>query len=781
MAIMGFRKSLVTLAAIAGVGLLLATAGGLWQAGKAADVAAHIYETRTAPTIELMKAVDALHRARQTILIALSEEKEEVAQAHLKKMEPLDAAMKLALRAYVTAAPDQREAITRLESLVADYSKARDQSVKMIEVGDPSSALENIKSNAGPKFDKVQTALSAVIQTQAQLALSDYEQAVASLKTQATVQIALALLALSGIGLMFYWIGAGIMRQLGGEPAEAVDVARAIAEGKLDSDIPLRAGDSTSLLANMKSMQEQLRARISAERKTAEENLRIRIALDNVSTGVMIADPQRNIIYTNKSVLRIMQGAEAGIKKSMPHFNAEKLVGLNIDSFHRNPQHQANLLAALVQPYTAQLVVGDHHMTVTANPVIDNQGVRLGVVAEWFDRTTEVEIENEVAEIVQAASLGSLSVRIDTQGKVGFFAKLGGEINALLDNTQRALEATSAVLNALAHGDLTRTVQGEYQGTFGQIKDDTNYTVQHLREVVGRIKEAADSIGTAAREISVGNQDLSSRTEEQASSLEETASSMEQLNVTVKQNAENALQANELAKNSNSIAGRGGEMVKRVVVTMEEIQEGSHQITDIISVIDSIAFQTNILALNAAVEAARAGEQGRGFAVVATEVRSLAQRSAVAAKEIKALIAKSVAKVESGAQLVQQAGATMDDVVSSFAEVAHLVTGISGAGREQSLGIEQITHAVSQMDEITQQNAALVEQAAAAAEGLQEQSQALIQAVSLFKLSESREVPVKVSLQAPRPPLLLSSRSAGMKQLPAKRANEIDEAQWSEF
>ena len=743
MSTMGFRKSLVTLAAIAGIGLLLATGGGLWQARSAANVAAHIYETRTAPTIELMRAVDALHRARQTILIALSEEKEEVAQAHLKKMVPLDASMKSALRAYVTAAPDQSAAIARLESLLADYSKARNQSVKMIEVGDLSSALENIKSNAGPKFDKVQAALSEVIQAQAQLALSDYEQALTSLKMQAVVQIALALLTLLGIGVMFYWIGAGIMRQLGGEPVDAVEVARAISEGKLDSEILLRAGDNSSLLADMKRMQAQLLRRISAERQTAEENLRIRIALDNVSTGVMIADPERTIIYTNKSALRIMQSAEASIKKTLPLFSANQIVGQNIDCFHPHPQHQVQLLNSLVKPYTARLVLGDHHMTITTNPVINERGEHLGMVAEWFDRTNEVEIENEVAEIVQAASLGSLSGRVSSTGKVGFFAKLGQEINALLDNTQQALETTSEVLNALARDDLTRSVHGDYQGTFGQIKDDTNTTVKRLREVVGQIKEAADSISTAAEEISSGNQDLSSRTEEQASSLEETASSMEQLSETVRKNAENAGRANNLAKNSNSIAVRGGEMVKRVVVTMEEIQESSYKIADIIGVIDGIAFQTNILALNAAVEAARAGEQGRGFAVVATEVRSLAQRSAIAAKEIKTLIAESVAKVETGAQLVEQAGSTMDNVVSSFKEVADLVMEISAASREQSSGIEQISRAISQMDEMTQQNAALVEQAAAAAESLQEQSHGLVQAVSTFNLSENSTLAIK--------------------------------------
>jgi methyl-accepting chemotaxis protein len=310
-----------------------------------------------------------------------------------------------------------------------------------------------------------------------------------------------------------------------------------------------------------------------------------------------------------------------------------------------------------------------------------------------------------------------------------------------METSSSGLAAVANILNALARGDLSQKMEGDYHGTFGQLKDDTNTTVERLREVVGRIKEATEAINTASQEIAAGNQDLSSRTEEQASSLEETASSMEQLNATVKQNADSARQANELATSSNEIAARGGQMVKQVVDTMIGIQASSQKIADIVGVIDSIAFQTNILALNAAVEAARAGEQGRGFAVVATEVRNLAQRSATAAKEIKLLIGESVDKVEGGARLVNEAGATMDEVVASFQRVAHLVTDITNASREQSSGIEQVTQAVSQMDEVTQQNAALVEEAAAAAESLEEQARGLVQAVSMFKLAEGTTLP----------------------------------------
>jgi methyl-accepting chemotaxis protein len=345
------------------------------------------------------------------------------------------------------------------------------------------------------------------------------------------------------------------------------------------------------------------------------------------------------------------------------------------------------------------------------------------------------EAQQEVACMISAAARGDFSLRLVDEGKQGFFLTLARDLNTLCATTERSLLDVASVLRSVAEGDLTREVDADYQGVFGELKNDTNSTVEQLRDVVERIKYAADAINTAAREIAAGNVDLSSRTEEQASSLEQTSSSMEDLNATVRRNADSARQASELAKASNALAVRAGEQVHSVVITMENIEASSRKIGDIIGVIDSIAFQTNILALNAAVEAARAGEQGRGFAVVATEVRSLAKRSADSAREIKDLINSSVVTVQAGTGLVRQAGETVGDVVSSFQRVAELVQDISKASREQSTGIEQITQAVGQMDEVTQQNAALVEEAASAAESLEEQAQGLVVTIGSFRLA----------------------------------------------
>jgi methyl-accepting chemotaxis protein len=295
------------------------------------------------------------------------------------------------------------------------------------------------------------------------------------------------------------------------------------------------------------------------------------------------------------------------------------------------------------------------------------------------------------------------------------------------------LASAVRVTQLVASGDLTSKIIVDSRDETGQLMQALKDMNDSLVGIVGQVRQGTDTIATASSQIAAGNQDLSSRTEQQASSLEETAASMEELTSTVKQNADNARQANQLAVSASGVAVKGGQVVSQVVATMGEINTSSRKIVEIISVIDGIAFQTNILALNAAVEAARAGEQGRGFAVVAAEVRNLAQRSAAAAKEIKTLIGDSVERVEAGGKQVMEAGKTMDEIVDSVKRVTDIMAEITAASQEQTSGIEQINQAITQMDQVTQQNAALVEEAAAAAASLQEQASGLSQVVSVFK------------------------------------------------
>ncbi len=547
---------------------------------------------------------------------------------------------------------------------------------------------------------------------------------------------------------------------------ETGSVVSAARGGDLSKRIPMegKSGPIATLCDGVNAMLEDIAAARDAEQKIAAENVRIRNALDNVTTNVMIADNDRRIIYGNNSLMAMLEVAESDIRKDLPQFAMSKVMGATIDIFHKNPDHQRRLLESLTSTHRAEIGVGGRTFNLTVNPIIDADGTRLGTVVEWQDRTAEVAVESEVNEIVEAAVNGEFSRRIALDDKDGFFERLARGINDLLSTSEAGLNDIARVLAALAKGDLTESIEADYKGTFGQLKTDANATVDQLKTIVSGIKQAAETIDTAAREIAAGNADLSSRTEQQAASLEETASSMEEFTSTVKQNADNASQANQLAIGASDVAKRGGDVVGQVVTTMDAINESSKKIVDIIGVIDGIAFQTNILALNAAVEAARAGEQGRGFAVVAGEVRSLAQRSSAAAKEIKTLIGNSVEKVENGSELVGQAGQTMAEIVDSVKRVTDIMAEISAASREQSSGIEQVNQTVTQMDEVTQQNAALVEEASASARSLEEQAAGLVESVRVFRL-EDQAGAIRVS-----PALATDAGRASGRDIAADRA-----------
>ncbi|WP_333872865.1 methyl-accepting chemotaxis protein [Methylobacter sp.] len=379
----------------------------------------------------------------------------------------------------------------------------------------------------------------------------------------------------------------------------------------------------------------------------------------------------------------------------------------------------------------------------------------------------------DVGKVMGNVAQGDISQRVQAEGH-GDLGQLKEDINRSLD-ALGSLNDIALIASALSEGDLTQTISKDYPGTFGAVIAGMNGTVANLRELVEEIKDSTTNINTAAKEIAAGNNDLSHRTEEQAASLEQTAASMEELTSTVQLNAKSAQQANQLAVGATDIAGKGVAVVDQVVTTMEGINESSRKIVDIISVIDGIAFQTNILALNAAVEAARAGEQGRGFAVVAGEVRNLAQRAAAAAGEIKNLIGDSVEKVEDGTKLVARAGKTMEEIVSAIRGVTVIMSEIRNASIEQTSGIEQVNQAIGQMDEVTQQNAALVEQAAAAAESLEEQAQNLSVTVGRFTVDSG-----SVSSQStPRVTPKVSRSPAPVRAKPQLQMASGDD--WEEF
>ncbi|CCN34012.1 putative Methyl-accepting chemotaxis protein (MCP) fused with PAS/PAC domain [Vibrio nigripulchritudo SO65] len=468
--------------------------------------------------------------------------------------------------------------------------------------------------------------------------------------------------------------------------------------------------------------------------RVASENARVKYALDSVSGNVMIADPELKVIYANKALEEMMRSAESDIRQQIPEFSAEKLTDCDVAKFFKNPIQQRGVLTELNGTDRSIEEIGNRVFALTSNPIVVDSK-RIGTVVEWVDRTAEVNIEKEIDDIVMAASNGDLSKKINIEGKEGFFGNLSMGLNDLVSTVEVAMNDVMNTLGAMAKGDLTSRITNDYDGSFGKLKEDTNATAEKLTEVISSIRSSANAVAQGANEIAQGNTDLSQRTEAQASSLEETSASMEQMMGTVKQSSERAENANELSKEAEIQAEKGGKVVDQAVSAMKEINSSSKEISEIIGVIDEIAFQTNLLALNAAVEAARAGEQGRGFAVVAGEVRNLAQRSSQAAREIKDLIRDSQTKVEEGTELVNQSGETLKEIVDSVSKVSAMMQEITDSAREQSEGIGQVNTAIVQMDQMTQQNAALVEEASAAGESMAQQANNMNKTMDFFRLN----------------------------------------------
>jgi methyl-accepting chemotaxis protein len=518
------------------------------------------------------------------------------------------------------------------------------------------------------------------------------------------------------IAMITYWLGRSIVRPL----IKAVNVADAIAAGNLDNQIEVNSHSEyevNQLLKAFSSMQTQLRQRIEQDRRVANEALRINSALDSVTTSVFIADNHHQIIYFNKSAEALLKKEEHHFRQRFNDFEVTQVLGATLDSYHRVPAHQRHLIENLSGSYSSKFKMGDLTIDSTVTPVINADGERLGTVAEFRDITAQVMVEQEINQVVAAASKGDFQPRIDLQNKTGFFHVFSEGLNQIIDYNQQAIKETMRMFSALAKGDLTQTMTNDYVGAFEQLKNDANATVRKLIEIMTVIKQTADSVSRVVEEISQGNVILNSRAEEQTKFLEQTGTNTEEITTTVQQNADNARYATELAINARERAQQGGEVVGQAIVAISEINDSSKRVADIIGVIDEIAFQTNLLALNAAVEAARAGEQGRGFAVVAAEVRNLAQRSAAAARD--------------------KSGKVLGEIVIAVKKVSDIIAEIAAASQEQSIGIQQINKTIVQMDQMTQQNASLIEESAIATRALAKQAQYLQRQVAFFDIGKT--------------------------------------------
>lgn len=653
----------------------------------------------------------------------------------LKDVEAAETSIARIWKAYLeTFLVDEEKALVReIEPLMQQGNASIERLKAILRSQDIDALATYATAELYPAIDPLSEKFSALIEVQLTVARAEYERGTETYAFSRMLLIIIVLISAIIGALIALRVTRRLLGDLGGEPAAVCDAVARIAAGDLEYTLPLKAGDNRSIAYSLTQMQSALKQ-----------------VVDEIGRMVDAAGKQGD--FSVKMPVQGKQGFMQTLAERLNLLSQITETGLADITRVADALAHGDLAQKIDQTYPGQF-----GQTATA----------VNATVSALNRTVA-----DVRSLVDAAaSRGDFGQRMSLEGRQGYERTLAELLNHLCSMTENGLADIRRIGGALAGGDLTQRIEHSYPGVFGETTQAMNTTVDNLQELVGNIQLAVEHINRAAKEIAAGNQDLSSRTEEQASNLEETAASMEQITSTVKQNAESAHHAKDLSGEARSMAGRGGEVVSRMVLTMEDIQQSSRRIADIIGVIDGIAFQTNILALNAAVEAARAGEQGRGFAVVATEVRTLAQRSAAAAKDIKGLIADSVSKVEDGNLHVSQTGKAMDEIIASIQRVGLIIEEIEVASAEQSNGIEQVNLAVSQMDEVTQQNAALVEQAAAAAESLEEQAIQLSRAVASFRLKRGKALPEVVATPTRRPAALPPARSV---------ASSLDD-EWQEF
>jgi len=523
------------------------------------------------------------------------------------------------------------------------------------------------------------------------------------------------------VGLMLAWLIGNAISQ----PLRLISsVAALVAGGDKNAEVPFtERKDEIGDLS--RSVLDIVQLLVAAQRTEA--------ALDAAPVSTAMIDPEFNIIYANPALVETVRRSEDFWRERIPGFSANDLLGKSIDIFHKDPSMQRSRLASLRGRHEAEISFGGFDAKLNISPIDDDAGERLGYVLVWVDQTAERAFAAQTGQVISAARAGDFSARVEvSDDDVNRTAAADG-INQLCANVEGFLQDVGQALGGLSRGDLTSTVKGSYEGQLDDIARNVDTTAKEIERLVGKIIHATGDINRASSEINTGATELSTRAESQAASLEETAAAMEEISATVKTNAENVVEANSLAEATRGQAEKGREVVSETVQAMADIRESATEISDIVATIEAIAFQTNLLALNAAVEAARAGDAGKGFAVVASEVRTLAQRSGDAAKTIKSLIAKSTDNVAAGDRLVADTDKALSEILTSVRNVASTIEAISEASTEQTTGVEEVSATVSQMDEITQQNASMADRSAAAARSLTEQSATLVDLVGFFK------------------------------------------------
>ncbi|MEA3406112.1 MAG: methyl-accepting chemotaxis protein [Pseudomonadota bacterium] len=510
-----------------------------------------------------------------------------------------------------------------------------------------------------------------------------------------------------------------------------------ISEGRFDNAIQTQGNSlSSQINGRLKSMQIKLGADFDDVQAALNSAKRIESALDAASSNIMVTDRFRSIIFMNQSVRTMLKEIEPEVQKSLPNFDADNLIRQSIDVFHQNPHHQQSIIDDLTTTHNARIKLGKETVDLIVDPIFDDQGNRIGTVAEWKRMTAQLAIEEDISNIVGYAAKGGLSERIHTEKLTGFEKKLSISINQLMDSFGNISQDLNKILSKMSAGDLTQRMEGELEGELLAMKVAVNNALSNIALTFGKVKQGSQEIGNMSKEVAVASDDLSGRTQQQAAFLEQTAASMEQLTSSIQLSSEHTDKANELSHGTAEQAENGIAVMQKTMDAINGINSLSKQIGEITNVIDSIAFQTNLLALNAAVEAARAGEHGRGFAVVASEVRNLAQKSAASSKEISTLINSASAQIESGAELANQTDTVFREMVNRIHEVEKLVSDVSTTTAEQAKGVSEVNDALNNLDQMTQQNAALVEELSATAANMSDQATIQAEFVDRFKLGD---------------------------------------------